>query len=187
MKPLGKVKNLVIAGNPGCGKTTLVRDAVFRHRDYCSGFFTEEAREGGKRSGFAIKSLDGKEGLFASKSMVSPVRLNKYGVDLSVLEGIGVTALIKGMQEGKLILIDEIGTMETLSGLFEKTALECMASPSPVLATVRKGSGFAQSAGRLGNTAVKILERDNYAEADKEVRQWVDDWMEVLENNRVEG
>ncbi|GAF96494.1 unnamed protein product, partial [marine sediment metagenome] len=77
------LKNLIITGTPGVGKTTLVRDAVFPFKSLVAGFITEELKSGYAREGFVIRSMDGGYGLFASKKMASAVRLNKYGIDLT--------------------------------------------------------------------------------------------------------
>ena len=48
-----------------------------------------ELKSGASREGFMIKTFDGQEGLFAKKGLKSKHKLNKYGIDLKVLENIG--------------------------------------------------------------------------------------------------
>lgn len=174
-------KNLIISGTPGVGKTTLVKDAFFRFQSMARGFITEELRRGGVREGFVIKSMDGRSGLFASRAISSPVKLNKYGIDLNVLEGMGVSSLRAGLSEKKIIVIDEIGAMEMFSRAFCETVVECMASPCPVLATMRGGSkSFTDSLARMSDTETLSLNRRNYPDVAQEVREWVKYWAESI-------
>ena len=98
----GFCKNFIITGTPSVGKTTLVKDAVFPYPSASCGFLTEEVKTAGAREGFLIKSLDGKKGLFASKRLASPVRLNKYGIDLKALEEIAIASMLKGLREQRV-------------------------------------------------------------------------------------
>jgi nucleoside-triphosphatase len=51
---------LFLTGNPGVGKTTLIRAVVERLEGITSaGFYTEEIRQIGQRTGFRIVTLDG--------------------------------------------------------------------------------------------------------------------------------
>ena len=53
---------LFLTGDPGCGKTTLLRRVVERLGGdvEMKGFLTEEVAEGGRRRGFCGRTLDGK-------------------------------------------------------------------------------------------------------------------------------
>jgi len=46
------MKNLLLTGPPGCGKTTLLEKVIERTRVPCIGFVTKEIREAGRRKGF---------------------------------------------------------------------------------------------------------------------------------------
>src|SRR5579864_8747561 len=159
------IKNLVLAGKPGVGKTTLVKEAVWPHRAHVGGFYTEELVEDRQRIGFKLRSFAGEEGLLASKRLPGPPRVGKYGVDVGVLDRIGVAELKRAAAGRRLIVIDEIGSMETLSQDFRALVLECFAGPSPVLATIRFGSQpFTDTVKALPRTELKELTRANYRE-----------------------
>lgn len=172
-------KNLFIAGTPGVGKTTLIKEATLPFRDRVSGFYTEEILEGNTRLGFRLKTFGspGSEGLLAQKGLKSPHRLGKYGVDLRVLETLGVDALSRALSApGRLLVIDEMGSMEALSSLFQKTLLECLQSPHPVLATLRWNSRpFMDHAKRLADSELVRLTRDNFPEIKDKVRRWLEE------------
>ncbi len=187
---MADVKNLIITGKVGCGKTTLIKEATLPWREKVAGFYTEEIREGSERSGFRLKTfcpalpsdkparhLAATEGVLAAKGLKSRAKLNKYGVDLNVLEKIGVTALEKGLADGgKLIVIDEIGSMEILSPAFRAVLAKCLQSARPVLATIRFNSQpFTDEIKKMAETRLALLTRENYPQMKEDVRRWMEE------------
>ena len=167
-------KNLVLSGSPGVGKTTLLRELLLPYRSRAGGFLTEELLEGRQRMGFLLKTLDGRQGVLASKALASPQRLNKYGVDMRVLEDLGVESLRRAARESDLVVIDEIGSMEILSGDFRAAVLECFAGEKPVLATIRHSAQpFTDAVKKMEDTALVVLSRPTYPEVREQVRSWL--------------
>lgn len=59
------MKNILITGMPGVGKTTLIKRLSEELKDYHPvGFYTAEIREEGVRKGFELIGLDGRRGFF---------------------------------------------------------------------------------------------------------------------------
>ena len=129
-------KNLLVTGPPGCGKTTLVRRVVQEIGGLpVAGFYTEEIREGRERAGFALVGLDGRRSVLSHVEVRGPHRVGRYGVDIpgfdSFLDGLGA-----GDPGLRLVIIDEIGKMECLSGRFRSFLGERLGAPVPLLATI---------------------------------------------------
>ena len=105
-------RNLLLTGNPGVGKSTIIKKLVseLKGREL-KGFYTEEIREGGVRKGFNIITLDGKKGMLAHCQLKSPYRVGKYGVNISDLETIAIPAVQKG-QFCRLLLPLPVGERE---------------------------------------------------------------------------
>ena len=60
------IKNLLLTGPPGCGKTTVMRCLIERLDGLrLAGFYTQEIREQGQRVGFEAASLSGRRALLA--------------------------------------------------------------------------------------------------------------------------
>ncbi|MEO0137589.1 MAG: NTPase [candidate division WOR-3 bacterium] len=130
------VKNFLLTGLPGVGKTTIIKKVVERYKDKCAGFYTEEIRENNTRVGFKLITLSGNSCIMAHKDIKSPYKVGKYGVDLKCIDYIGVDAIKKAIVENKIVIIDEIGKMELYSHKFRDVVIETLNSKCPVLATI---------------------------------------------------
>lgn len=138
------IKNILVTGSPGCGKTTLIKRVVTQVRSPVGGFYTEEIREEGSRRGFKLVTLDGQEGLLAHDAWSGPPRVGKYGVDLKALESVGVAAIQRGLRDHALVVIDEIGPMEMFSSTFCRVVLEALSGEGVILGSiVRRSKPFS--------------------------------------------
>ena len=138
-----KIKNILITGLPGVGKTTLIQklSEELTHL-YPVGFYTTEIREEGVRKGFELISLDGTRGLLSHQDIHGPYRVGRYGVDIKGFENFLETIPFFN-PEIRLILIDEIGKMECLSEKFKKLLIEVLDSEKGLIATIAlKGGGL---------------------------------------------
>lgn len=158
-----ELKNLLIMGRPGVGKTTLIRTVVGRSTiERAAGFFTREVRKTGERTGFKIETLDGKAGVLASVFADDGPRVGKYRVNLKDLERIGVAGIEQGLEGCDLIVIDEIGKMELFSRRFRDVVKNAFDSDAKVLATVKIGrQGFIRDLVEREDTKVLMLTEAN--------------------------
>ncbi len=157
------MKNLLVEGRPGVGKTTLVRRAVGRPLSgKAAGFFTREKREGKRRTGFEIETLDGRRGVLASTDGRAGPRVGRYRVNLRDLEEIGAASIEEAIGDCEILIIDEIGTMELLSGRFRAAIVKAFDSEARIVATVRtEGRAFAESLKKRSDTRVIELTESN--------------------------
>jgi nucleoside-triphosphatase len=128
----------LLTGRPGVGKTTVIQTVAAQLGTRAGGFYTQEMREQGQRTGFRLVTLDGASGILASVNISSPCRVGRYGVHLRDLEQVGVEALRRAVERPELtaVVIDEIGKMELCSPAFREAVLAALDSPKAVLATV---------------------------------------------------
>jgi len=137
-------RNILITGPPGCGKSTLIEKVVNQMEEPVGGFFTREIKEKGRRVGFSINTVDGREGILAHQNIRSQFRVGKYGVNIEDIDSLAVSAIIPA-QRKQVIVIDEIGKMECFSDLFKKTLIQVLDSPNCVIGSIAlKGGSFIQ-------------------------------------------
>lgn len=155
-------KNLLITGPPGCGKTTLVKGLIAQLRHLKPvGFYTEEIREGGIRTGFSLNGLDGKTSILAHVDVKSRYRVGKYGVDLEAFEEfMGTISFFN--PNTQVVVIDEIGKMECFSAKFTRLLNDIFDSNTPVIATIAlKGSEPIATIKRRPDVELFELTRQN--------------------------
>jgi nucleoside-triphosphatase len=170
-----KVKTVyLLTGSPGSGKTSLIKQCLAGIPARAGGFYTEEIRERGTRLGFKLVTLDGLEAVLAHIDFKKPPRVGKYGVDVAALERVGVTALRRASRDGDLIVIDEIGRMELLSGEFRNTVMEITGGGGKVLGTIMlQPNPFADAVKRQAQVILATLTRQDYQETLGNVRRWL--------------
>jgi nucleoside-triphosphatase len=129
-------RHILLTGKPGSGKTTLIKKIV-KYLDSCGGFYTEEIREKGERTGFKIKTLEGNQGFLAKQGYKSNYNLGKYGLNIKDLDDIGVKAIEQALLSKDIIVIDEIGKMELFSERFRNTVLRVLESGKMLLGVIQ--------------------------------------------------
>jgi nucleoside-triphosphatase len=151
-------KNLLLTGRPGVGKTTLIKKLSEALKpSHPVGFYTDEIREGGVRKGFELVTLDGRRQILSHVGIKGPFRVGKYGVDIAGFETF-FEAIDFLSPATRLVIIDEIGKMECLSGKFRTLLREILNSQKSLIATIAlKGGGIiAEIKGRRETTLLEV-------------------------------
>jgi nucleoside-triphosphatase len=130
-------QNILLTGKPGCGKTTVVQRVAAELGERAGGFYSREIRKNAIRTGFSIRTLDGREGMLAGVKLKSPHRVGRYGVNVRDVDLIVVPSIRDAVRAGKIVVIDEIAFMELFSSAFREAVTEALDSSSPVLATLQ--------------------------------------------------
>src|SRR5437667_3089387 len=133
--------NLLITGPPGIGKTTVLERVIAcLPPAAATGFVTRELRARGVRQGFVIETLDGRSALLASVRFDAGPRVGRYRVGIAALDAVAVPGL--AARPGvRLVVVDEIGKMESLSPRFAAAVRAALDSPVPVLGTIARSGG----------------------------------------------
>jgi len=131
--------NILLTGQPGSGKTTLIKRVIDQSNFDVGGFFSNEMRRGNQRVGFTLDTLDGRRGILAHVDLGTEHRIGKYYVDVESLNAVGVKAIRHALDTAEVVVIDEIGKMELLSEQFRDVLLEALENPKPVLGSIMQG------------------------------------------------
>jgi nucleoside-triphosphatase len=137
------IKNLLLTGPPGCGKTTCLLRLTERLGDLrLAGFSTAEIREGGSRVGFEAVGLStGRPAVLAHVRSKSRHRVGRYGVETAGLAQLVVMELGRPTAEVDLFVVDEVGKMELFCSEFVDAVPRLLDGPTPVVATVAMRGG----------------------------------------------
>ncbi len=134
-------KNILLTGAPSSGKTTVIKKVISCLPFPANGFYTEEEKIGGKRIGFLMHTLDGKQGYLAHQDIASDIHIRRYGVSIENIETIAAPSICP--RENQVIILDEIGKMECFSERFITAARGALDSPNIVVGTITLGgTGF---------------------------------------------
>lgn len=132
-----KLNNFLLTGEPGIGKTSILMDVLAELDFKAMGFVTQKIKSGKTDKGVNLMTLDGQQAVLASTSKKSTYKVGKYCVDLDVVNDVGVVALQKAIAESELIVIDQIGKMETFSKKFREMAQRCLDCDVPVFGVIQ--------------------------------------------------
>lgn len=156
-------KNVLLTGDPACGKTTLVRRVIEQLSDLrLAGFYTREIRRQGKRLGFEAVGLSGSRAVLAHVVFRSGLRVGRYGVQLEQFDELIHEELRRPPDEVDLYVIDEIGKMECYSDRFVQTVQTLLDGPLPLLGTVgQRGRGFIEQVKRRSDVRVVLVTAEN--------------------------
>lgn len=160
---MDQVKNFLVTGPPGVGKTTFITNLADKLADYNpSGFYTREIRESGSRKGFELVSLDGETGILSHTNIDSKYRVGKYRVDVEAFEEF-LERIPFFEEKVKIVVMDEIGKMELFSNKFEAVVEKLLNSSKPFIATIAlKGGGFIAEVKNRSDTEVfKLNSRED--------------------------
>jgi len=169
--------HILLTGRPGIGKSTAIEKIIESiGKDKVGGFLSREIREEGTRKGFAIVTLDGQRGVLAHVDRKAGPRVGKYRVNVKDIENIAILSLRRARRQGKLIVIDEIASMELKAEMFREEVLRCL-KEGRVLATIQNRRGdFLDSLRNREDTKVICLTTRNRDEVPTRV-------LEILQHS----
>jgi nucleoside-triphosphatase len=130
-------KNIFLTGAPSSGKTTVIKKVIAGLDRPANGFYTQEERVEGRRTGFLMKTINCKKGYLAHQDIKSDLHIRRYGVSIENIETVAVPSI--DPVDRNIIILDEIGKMECFSGVFKQAAVKALDSPNIVIGTITFG------------------------------------------------
>jgi len=165
----------LLTGEPGSGKTTIIKEVVSRSPGRAGGFYTEEIRREGVRLGFKIVTLDGREAVMAHTGFRGTYRVSKYGVDVESIDKVAAAAVREATRSHDIVVIDEIGKMELFSALFRDAVSEALESGKKVLGTIMLAAHpWADVIRQRADVEVVLVTRANRAAVVERVLRWLE-------------
>ncbi len=137
------MNNILITGQPGVGKTELLKKLSIIFKEFNpAGFFTSAILEDGERVGLEIENLNGDTLTLAHINMKSKHSAGKYKMDIKGFEVFMQQLMVKEKKTG-LYFIDEVGKVQCESKKFTKLIVDLLNADKPLVATIPdKGPGL---------------------------------------------
>lgn len=171
---IGMKTNMLLTGEPGSGKTTLIKEVISMVEKTAGGFYTEEIRERGTRKGFKIVTLEGKEAVLSHVDIKSAYRVSKYGVDIGAVDEVAIPAMEEATKNCDIVVIDEIGKMELYSSGFKDALTKALDSGKRVLGTVMLASNsVADNIKKRPDVGTIQVSRTNRDQVHKDLLSWL--------------
>ena len=132
--------NIGIVAQPRVGKSTLMNAILKQYSGNANGLLTREIKEGNERVGFEMGSF-GNTGEFmgttiAHVNIQSPFKVSKYGIDQEAVRLLSLAEWKKGIVEGNLLYLDEIGQMQANDENFKDLVKKFFGSDNVCIATI---------------------------------------------------
>jgi len=153
---------LLLTGKPSVGKSTIIKKVVgMIGYDNANGFWTEEIRIEGKRTGFAIRTVDGVEAILAHVDERYGPQVGKYGVVVKHIDNVIIPALQCARNSESIIIIDEIASMELKSPKFATEVRKCL-DTGRVLGTLQlRSAQFQDEVRSRGDVRIIVVTPEN--------------------------
>ena len=158
-----KKRLLLIKGNPGIGKTTLLLRVIesLRAKGYrVGGMISQDVRMSESRVGFEVTDLNSeKKGWLASLHQERGPQVGKYRVNIDDLNEIGVKAILEACEKLDVVVIDEIGPMELFSEQFREAVKKAVESRKLLVSTIhwKMGNELIDSIKKREDAEIHIL------------------------------
>jgi nucleoside-triphosphatase len=162
---------ILLTGPPGIGKSTIIQQVVARLEAHAGGFYTQESRRAGERTGFEIVTIAGQRATLATRDPTPAfdreASLGRYRINLAAIDDLAVPTLQVALAQGQIIIVDEIGPMELFSPLFCEIVQQILDSNTPATGTiVQRSHPFAnrvKAHPRVQTVQVTLDNRDELA------------------------
>lgn len=133
--------HLLITGEPGVGKTTLLRRVLAEFNKQFVGFVTTEIRESDRRVGFMVKNLATGGGAILAHVQPSgkakQPMVSRYYVLTDTVPNMLCPVILGAVKNNQPLVMDEIGQMQLLSGeVFTSAVLAAFERNISTIATV---------------------------------------------------
>ncbi len=154
------VRHILICGDVGAGKSTLIEKLLRENIRPLSGFVTKRMADGANREGKVYIFPAAGERHFSQENLVGVIGALGAEPYPQVFDTFGVSLL--NAAPGALVLMDELGFLESRASAFCEKVLKTLDGNEPVLAAVKsKDTPFLKAVKAHPNADVYTVTEEN--------------------------
>ncbi|PLX39828.1 MAG: hypothetical protein C0608_10845 [Deltaproteobacteria bacterium] len=154
-------ENILLTGPPGSGKSALIKRLAVEFSDLGPrGFFIKERVTGTRRVGFELSAIDDSSISLSRQDTSFQNKTGRYDIENKILDD-----FIDNLELAKapLVIIDEIGKLESTSRKLKTVITSILSSESVLLASIAKsGGGFIEALKDREDSSLYILDKKNH-------------------------
>lgn len=172
MQPL--CKNILIEGPPRVGKTTVVQKVLSLVKVRCGGFFSQ-ALTRDFYTNFRLVTVEGPNRDLSSRELLRRFDIaGLVGFNLEDLESFGNPSLARALESATVVIIDQLGTLETQSEKFRRVVAQVLDSPKLCLATMTlSNEPFLEAIRRRPDVTTYAISRSNRSTLAEEITRHI--------------
>jgi nucleoside-triphosphatase THEP1 len=130
---------ILLTAQKGVGKSTVVQKFIDLYKGNKTGFVISRMKDREfENQGYFAKTFDGRMEILSHKKLIKSDLIvgDNNNIDIDVVDNFLVPEIKKGLRNNDLIIIDEIGRMQSFSSDFLATVREAINSSNNILATI---------------------------------------------------
>lgn len=158
---------LLLTGQPGIGKSTIVQAVIERLGEAAGGFYVRAPWVDGRRERFELVTLSGETARLALESRAPAfpreVDFDVFKVNLDAVEGLAIDSLKAALASKKVVIVDELGPMQFVSDRFKYLVWTLLNDPSCLVfgTIVERPYPFADDLKKLARVQLIPVTRAN--------------------------
>lgn len=169
-------KNIIIEGPPRVGKTTVVQKVLSLVKVRCGGFFSQ-ALTRDFYTNFRLVTVEGPNRSVSSQELLRRFDIpGLVGFNLEDLENFAAPSIARALETADVVVIDQLGTLETRSAKFRTMVEEVLDSPKICLATMTiSNEPFIQAIRSRKDIVTYPISRENRCSLAEDIARHIHD------------
>jgi nucleoside-triphosphatase len=169
---MSRLKNIILTGDIGCGKSTLVKKILSELNIPFTGIFCHAVFRDDVKVGYGLKMPGRKElQIYAHIDIKSALHMQNFGIELEPFEK-AAQSIEKGIESAaKLFVIDEVGIMEKNVIAYQRAVDRLLDSEIAALMVVQRRADYFWKRIKSRKDVIVFKLADNHLIVQQQIKQ----------------